>query len=167
MKQYLGSLGLSLGGGEKPSSRDYAKLLSKISIREDSRLLHTMLIRSMMQAVYQLNNIGHFGLGFPAYTHFTSPIRRYPDLLVHRAIRHLIQTRSSRHLKFKNQARINKQRIYPYTEKEIQALGVASSNSERRADAASYSVLDWLKCEYMGNRAVSYTHLTLPTILLV
>ena len=152
VKQYLGSLGLSLGGGEKPSSRDYAKLLSKISIREDSRLLHTMLIRSMMQAVYQLNNIGHFGLGFPAYTHFTSPIRRYPDLLVHRAIRHLIQTRSSRHLKFKNQARINKQRIYPYTEKEIQALGVASSNSERRADAASYSVLDWLKCEYMENR---------------
>ena len=152
VKQYLGSLGLSLGGGNKPSSRDYSNILSEISRREDSRLLHTMLIRSMMQAVYQQKNIGHFGLGFQVYTHFTSPIRRYPDLLVHRAIRHLIQTKSSRHVKYKNKARIGEQKIYPYTEKEIQALGVASSNSERRADAASYSVLDWLKCEYMENR---------------
>ena len=152
VKQYLGSLGLSLGGGEKPSPRDYSKLMSKISMREDSRLLHTMLIRSMMQAVYQLKNVGHFGLGFPAYTHFTSPIRRYPDLLVHRAIRYLIQTESSRYLKYKKKTEIRKQKIYPYTETEIQALGVSSSNSERRADAASYSVLDWLKCEYMENR---------------
>ena len=152
VKQYLGSLGLSLGGGNKPSSRDYSNILSEISRREDSRLLHTMLIRSMMQAVYQQKNIGHFGLGFQVYTHFTSPIRRYPDLLVHRAIRHLIQTKSSRHVKYKNKARIGEQKIYPYTEEEIQALGVASSNSERRADAASYSVLDWLKCEYMENR---------------
>ena len=152
VKQYLGSLGLSLGGGNKPSSRDYSNILSEISRREDSRLLHTMLIRSMMQAVYQQKNIGHFGLGFQVYTHFTSPIRRYPDLLVHRAIRHLIQTKSSRHVKYKNKARIGEQKIYPYTEKEIQALGVASSNSERRADAASYSVLDWLKCEYMENK---------------
>ena len=152
VKQYLGNLGLSLGGGEKPSPKDYSELLSKISVREDSRLLHTMLIRSMMQAVYQLKNVGHFGLGFSAYTHFTSPIRRYPDLLVHRAIRYLIQTESSRHLKYKNKIKIRKQKIYPYTETEIQALGVSSSNSERRADAASYSVLDWLKCEYMENR---------------
>ena len=106
-----------------------------------------------MQAVYQLKNIGHFGLGFPTYTHFTSPIRRYPDLLVHRAIRYLVQSKSSPHLRNKNpKNRIKKQKIYPYVEEEIQSLGLECSNSERRADSASYSVLDWLKCEYMEDK---------------
>ena len=153
VRQYLSSLGLNLGGGGKPTPADYSKLLSKTSGRADSRLLHTMLIRSMMQAVYQLKNIGHFGLGFPTYTHFTSPIRRYPDLLVHRAIRYLVQSKSSPHLRNKNpKNRIKKQKIYPYVEEEIQSLGLECSNSERRADSASYSVLDWLKCEYMETR---------------
>ena len=152
VKQYLGNLGLVLGGGENPHTRDYSKLLSKIKTRTDSRLLHTMLIRSMMQAVYQPKNVGHFGLGFPAYTHFTSPIRRYPDLLVHRAIKYLIHNKKSDHLRSKNNKRVSREKIYPYTEAEIHELGIATSNLERRADAASYSVLDWLKCEYMEDK---------------
>ena len=152
VKKYLGSLGLGLGGGEKPNTRDYSKLLSKIRARDDSRLLHTMLIRSMMQAVYQLKNVGHFGLGFPAYTHFTSPIRRYPDLLVHRAIKYLIHNKTSDHLKSKNKTKVSGKKIYPYTEAQINEFGIACSNFERRADAASYSVLDWLKCEYMEDK---------------
>ena len=103
----------------------------------------------MMLAVYQVENVGHFGLGFPAYTHFTSPIRRYPDLLVHRAIKYLIHNKTSDHLKFKNKTKVSREKIYPYTESQINEFGIACSNFERRADAASYSVLDWLKCEYM------------------
>ena len=152
VKKYLGSLGLGLGGGENPNTRDYSKLLYKIRAREDNRLLHTMLIRSMMQAVYQLKNVGHFGLGFPAYTHFTSPIRRYPDLLVHRAIKYLIHNKTGDHLKSKNKTRVPREKIYPYTEAQIHEFGIACSNFERRADAASYSVLDWLKCEYMEDK---------------
>ena len=152
VKKYLGSLGLGLGGGENPNTRDYSKLLYKIRAREDNRLLHTMLIRSMMQAVYQLKNVGHFGLGFPAYTHFTSPIRRYPDLLVHRAIKYLIHNKTGDHLKSKNKIRVPREKIYPYTEAQIHEFGIDCSNFERRADAASYSVLDWLKCEYMEDK---------------
>ena len=111
-----------------------------------------MLIRSMMQAVYQPKNVGHFGLGFPAYTHFTSPIRRYPDLLVHRAIKYLIHNKTNDHLKSKNKTKVSRKKNYPYTEAQINEFGIACSNFERRADAASYSVLDWLKCEYMEDK---------------
>lgn len=153
VREFLSGLGLYLGGGEKPASKDYAQILSAVSTRPDRRLLHTMLIRSMMQAIYQADNIGHFGLGFAAYTHFTSPIRRYPDLLVHRAIKYLIDNKSSGYLKRKGRLGIlTKKNIYPYSETEISSLGVSCSESERRADFAGYSVLDWLKCEYMQSR---------------
>ena len=153
VREFLRGLGLYLGGGEKPAPSDYAQVLVAASSRPDSRLLNTMLIRSMMQAVYQANNIGHFGLGFSAYTHFTSPIRRYPDLLVHRAVRYLIHNKSSVHLKRKNSLKVStKKALYPYTETEINSLGVACSLRERRADSAGYSVLDWYKCEYMQDR---------------
>src|SRR5207237_7589280 len=79
--------GLSLAGGEKPQAKDYAVLVQKIKPRPDAQLLQTVLLRSLRQAVYSPENVGHFGLAYPAYTHFTSPIRRYPDLLVHRAIK--------------------------------------------------------------------------------
>jgi len=112
-----------------------------------------MLIRSLMQAVYQPKNLGHFGLGFPAYTHFTSPIRRYPDLLVHRGIRHLIRNSNNPHVeKQKNAAPLAKKDIYPYQLTDLVTLGETCSMAERRADAASYSVLDWLKCEYMQDK---------------
>ena len=114
-------------------------------------MLHTMLIRSMMQAVYQLKNVGHFGLGFQ-HILISPPIRRYPDLLVHRAIKYLIHNKTSDHLKSKNKTKVSRKKIYPYTEAQINEFGIACSNFERRADAASYSVLDWLKCEYMEDK---------------
>ena len=91
LRTYLSVLGLELGGGLKPTPKDYADLAEKIRDRADARSIQTMLLRSMSQAVYQPDNVGHFGLAYDAYTHFTSPIRRYPDLLVHRAIRYLIR----------------------------------------------------------------------------
>ena len=150
IREFLSELDLYLGGGEKPSPWDYSQLLRAAASRPDRHVLQTMLIRSMMQAVYQTDNIGHFGLGFPAYTHFTSPIRRYPDLLVHRAIRYLIRNKPGAHLQKKPEARkLSKKTIYPYGGAEMDRFGVTCSAAERRADAASYSVIDWLKCEYM------------------
>ena len=150
LREFLGELGLHLGGGEKPAPTDYARVLTAIANRPDRHLLQTVLIRSMMQAVYQPDNIGHFGLGFPAYTHFTSPIRRYPDLLVHRAIRYLVRNKTGVHLQRQADARpLTRNQIYPYTRADMDALGASCSAAERRADAAGYAVVDWLKCEYM------------------
>ncbi|MBT8146779.1 MAG: RNB domain-containing ribonuclease, partial [Gammaproteobacteria bacterium] len=111
-------------------------------------------IRSMMQAVYQAENIGHFGLGYSEYTHFTSPIRRYPDLLVHRAIRFLLRSKKgNRHLRKSTAAGLlERSEIYPYNPRQIAELGDNCSVTERRADSASYDVIDWLKCEYMQSR---------------
>jgi ribonuclease R len=153
LREFLFEMGLSLGGGDEPSPADYQEVLQQIADRPDRHVLQVLLIRSMMQAVYQPENIGHFGLGFDAYTHFTSPIRRYPDLLVHRAIRYLIRNKSSQHLKrHPQQQSLAKEKIYPYAPVNLVQLGERCSDSERRADAASYSVVDWLKCEYMHDR---------------
>ena len=150
LREFLSELDLYLGGGEEPTPEDYSQLLKTVADRPDRQLLQTMLIRSMMQAVYQPDNIGHFGLGFPAYTHFTSPIRRYPDLLVHRAIRYLIRNKPGKHLQKQELAsKLDKRNIYPYSPSAMDNFGVNCSVAERRADAASYNVIDWLKCEYM------------------
>ncbi len=153
LKEFLREMGLHMGGGLEPTPRDYQAVLKKIANRPDHHLLQTMLIRSMMQAVYQPDNLGHFGLGFEAYTHFTSPIRRYPDLLVHRGIRHLI--RNSKHRCVERQAdapKLAKAKIYPYSLEDMERFGEHASTAERRADAAGYSVVDWLKCEYMQDK---------------
>ena len=153
LKEFLREMGLHMGGGLEPTPRDYQAVLKKIANRPDHHLLQTMLIRSMMQAVYQPDNLGHFGLGFEAYTHFTSPIRRYPDLLVHRGIRHLI--RNSKHRCVERQAdapKLAKAKIYPYSIEDMERFGEHASTAERRADAAGYSVVDWLKCEYMQDK---------------
>jgi len=153
LRQYLREMGVNLPGGDKPEPKDYQSAMQQIADRPDAHLLHKMLIRSMMQAVYQPENMGHFGLGYPAYTHFTSPIRRYPDLLVHRAIRYLIHNKSNKHLtRAKGVKKLSKQQIYPYNLLEMQSLGELCSMTERRADAASYDVIDWLKCEYIQDR---------------
>jgi len=150
LREYLKEMALSLGGGDKPEPADYQKLLRQVAQRSDSHLLQTMVIRSMMQAVYQSENTGHFGLGYDAYSHFTSPIRRYPDLLVHRAIRFLIRNKKNKQFaKGKSAPKISRAEIYPYRKNEMQTLGENCSLTERRADAASYEVIDWLKCEYM------------------
>ncbi len=129
---------MSLPGGKKPVATDYAKLLELIKGRPDQHLIQTVLLRSFSQAVYSSDNVGHFGLSFPAYTHFTSPIRRYPDLIVHRAIKHLLAD--------------GKADDFDYSKTELQGVGEHCSSTERKADEATRDALDWLKCEYMMDK---------------
>ncbi|MBE0439860.1 MAG: ribonuclease R [Gammaproteobacteria bacterium] len=143
LREFLGELGLMLGGGDEPQSSHYASLLHTASKRPDSHLLQTVMLRSLKQAVYSPDNQGHFGLALEAYAHFTSPIRRYPDLLVHRAIRHLTDKKS-----------VSKWR---YSHEDMVQLGEHCSMTSRRADEATRDVSDWLKCEFMQER-VGETH---------
>ncbi len=151
LRSYLGELGLSLPGGVDPRPEDYQALLERVKDRPEASLVQTVLLRSLSQAVYTPENEGHFGLGYDAYAHFTSPIRRYPDLLVHRAIRSVIQShQSSRYIK--RISSTNKQPVrpwYPYSAEQVAILGEHCSMAERRADEASWEVVGWLKCEYM------------------
>ena len=134
LREQLGLLGLQLGGGDNPTPKDYATLAEKFKGRPDAELLQVMMLRSMQQAVYEPHCDGHFGLAYEAYAHFTSPIRRYPDLTVHRAIK----------------AVLNQQTYTP--SKNWQALGVHTSFCERRADDASRDVENWLKTYYMRDK---------------
>ncbi|NOR81554.1 MAG: ribonuclease R [Methyloprofundus sp.] len=138
LKTFLGELGLHMGGGDKPTPVDYMHLTSSIKDRPDAHLIQTVLLRSMSQAVYSPEKKGHFGLALDAYTHFTSPIRRYPDLMVHRAIRHCLQGKSPESFYCG----------FP----EITTLGEHCSSNERRADEATRDVVSWLKCEYMQDK---------------
>ena len=135
LRGFLGELGLGLGGGDKPTPKDYAALLERVRERPDRHLIQTVLLRSLAQAVYSPDNVGHFGLSLEAYTHFTSPIRRYPDLLVHRAIRHILQG--------------GKAKDFAYGHKDMVNLGEHCSMTERRADEAVWDAVEWLKCEFM------------------
>jgi ribonuclease R len=143
LRDFLGELGLFLGGGDDPQPKHYASLLKTASKRPDAHLLQTVMLRSMKQAVYSPDNVGHFGLALEAYAHFTSPIRRYPDLLVHRAIRHIISQ--------------GKKAPWPYSHEQMEQLGDHCSMTSRRADEATRDVSDWLKCEFMLER-VGETH---------
>ena len=134
LRKFLGELGLSLQGGKKPRPKDYANLLSEIAHRTDAHLIQTVVLRSLSQAVYSPDNNGHFGLAYEGYTHFTSPIRRYPDLLVHRAIRNQLE---------------NNAPVQSLDQEKMVQLGEHCSRTERRADEATRDVVDWLKCEYM------------------
>ncbi|ENW1314940.1 ribonuclease R, partial [Neisseria gonorrhoeae] len=134
LREQLGLLGLQLGGGDNPSPKDYAALAEQFKGRPDAELLQVMMLRSMQQAVYEPHCEGHFGLAYEAYAHFTSPIRRYPDLTVHRAIK----------------AVLNRKTYTP--NKSWQALGVHTSFCERRADDAGRDVENWLKTYYMRDK---------------
>jgi len=151
LRNFLGELGLDLRGGAKPSPSDYRGLLSQIDERDDSSVIQTMLLRSLSQAVYQPENKGHFGLHYGAYAHFTSPIRRYADLLVHRGIRHIVRsdTNSKRVSRARGAGAIPAKHIFPYDEHAMVAQGEHCSMTERRADDATRDVQAWLKCEYL------------------
>ena len=153
LRSYLAILGLELGGGLKPTPDDYALLAQQIHGRADARSIQTMMLRSMSQAQYQADNMGHFGLNYPGYTHFTSPIRRYPDLLVHRAIRYLIRGEGSPRLRqayrVPGSPSIKERKIYGYDDAQMDDLGTNCSMTERRADEATRDVEAWLKCEYV------------------
>ncbi|MFM9834628.1 MAG: ribonuclease R [Methylophilaceae bacterium] len=133
LRTFMAEFGFGVGGGEKPHAKDYAKLMEQIKKRPDEQLLQTVLLRSMQQAVYSPDNVGHFGLAYEAYAHFTSPIRRYPDLLIHRAIKAVLNDET-------------------YKAKDWNHLGAHCSMTERRADDASRDVTNWLKCFYMQDK---------------
>lgn len=133
LRRFLNVSGLTLGGGDKPTTKDYAELAERVRERPDASMIQTMLLRSMQQAVYQPENLGHFGLSYEAYTHFTSPIRRYPDLLVHRTIKAILADKK-------------------YKPGKWEAIGEHCSMAERRADDASRDVQSWLKTYYMRDK---------------
>ncbi len=133
LRTFMGEVGFGVGGGEKPHAKDYSKLMQQIKDRPDAQLLQTVLLRSMQQAVYSPDNVGHFGLAYEAYAHFTSPIRRYPDLLIHRAIKAVVNGEK-------------------YNAKDWNNLGVHCSMTERRADDATRDVNNWLKCYFMQDK---------------
>ncbi|ASA56095.1 ribonuclease R [Vibrio gazogenes] len=143
-RDFLGELGLNLTGGLEPTPTDYAMLMKQVANRPDHELIQTMLLRSMKQAVYNPDNCGHFGLALKRYAHFTSPIRRYPDLLLHRAIKYLIAKQQGT-----NQDRWTPTGGYHYSFDDMNYYGEQCSMTERRADDATREVSDWLKCEYM------------------
>ncbi len=138
VRTFLKDFGLTLEGGDEPTAHDYAAVMEKIQGQPYEHLVQTVLLRSMNQAVYQPDNKGHFGLNYEHYTHFTSPIRRYPDLLVHRAIQHAW-------LKVGAEG-------FAYDEAKMQELGQHCSDTERRADEATRDAVTFLKCEFLSHR---------------
>ena len=140
-RSFLSEVGLSLGGGDEPQPKDFTKLLRQVAERPDHELIQTLLLRSLKQAIYTPDNEGHFGLALDEYAHFTSPIRRYPDLLLHREIKYQLK-RSKRDVAGLDSA-------FHYPEHHMQELGAHCSSTERRADEATRQVDEWLKCEFM------------------
>ncbi|WP_062605618.1 ribonuclease R [Caballeronia calidae] len=167
LRAFLRGVGLTLTGGDKPHASDYAALIAQIRDRPDAQMLQSMVLRSMQQAVYSPDNIGHFGLAYEAYAHFTSPIRRYPDLLTHRAIYAILQgkkylpdighdvslstglTKAAREMQKADDTARGRARNSVAIWEE---LGLHCSSNERRADEASRDVEAWLKCYFMRDK---------------
>ena len=154
LRTFLKELGIDFEGKRKPKPADYQSVMEQIKGRPDADLIQTVLLRSMNQAVYSPENIGHFGLAYTAYAHFTSPIRRYPDLLVHRAIRFLIRSEqeSTNVQRMSDAPVLLRERWFPYDDTQMLSLGEQCSMTERRADEATWDVVGWLKCEYMSDK---------------
>ena len=138
LRQFLSEWGLTLGGGKKPHPKDFLKTMEMIGDRNERHIIETVMLRSLKQAQYVEDNEGHFGLAYPAYTHFTSPIRRYPDLIIHRAIGHLVDKKDPKD--------------FAYSKEEVTRIARHCSMTERRADDATREVISWLKCEYMQDK---------------
>ena len=136
LRVFLDEFGLRLGGGEAPQPRHFAAVIEEAATRPDVQLVQTVLLRSLSQAAYAPGNVGHFGLAHRAYVHFTSPIRRYPDVVAHRAIRHVL--RRGRPGEFR-----------PAPGSSLAAVGDHCSMTERRADDATRDAIAWLKCDFM------------------
>ena len=166
LRNYLKAMGIPQTIGDNPRPSEFRHIAEMTKDRPEAQQIHMMLLRSMSQAIYTPNNEGHFGLAFEAYTHFTSPIRRYPDLLVHRVIKAILQeqryqlpnlpTPGEAHAKLSKRLA---SRVKPPSDKPVkkpsvdtlawQAAGLHCSANERRADEASRDVEAWLKCKYM------------------
>ena len=137
LRQFLSEFNIELKGQDKPRPKDYSQVLNQAKTKPEYELIKTVLLRSQNQAIYTPENLGHFGLAQEIYAHFTSPIRRYPDVLAHRAIKHVLN---------------HKGKKYHYQEEEMVKLGKLCSLAERRADDATRDVVDWLKCEFMQHK---------------
>ncbi len=147
LRSVFSELGLTLPGGMKPEPKDFAMMVHEVADRPDHELLQTMLLRSMKQAIYDPENRGHFGLALKAYAHFTSPIRRYPDLTLHRAIKYLLakeEGQGSQHW--------TPTGGWHSDMAHMLQLGEHCSLTERRADEATRDVADWLKCDFMQDQ---------------
>ncbi|MFV8781415.1 ribonuclease R [Microbulbifer sp. SA54] len=181
LRAFLNERGLKLAGGNKPSPAHYDRLLSSIGQRADAQTIRTMMLRSLSQAEYSPENRGHFGLAYSAYAHFTSPIRRYPDLLVHRAIRSVIRQEKQRNplrraltfvlgagdtpvQRFEHAKPIAASKSYPYDKAAMKTLAEHCSTASRRADKASWDVEAWLKCEYMQDFIGDTFHGTVSSV---
>ncbi|MGD8743508.1 MAG: ribonuclease R [Granulosicoccaceae bacterium] len=138
LRDFLREVGLTLGGGDEPEPKHFAKLLESLQDRPDKHMIQMVMLRTLKQAVYAPDNIGHFGLALDKYAHFTSPIRRYPDLLVHRALKHAVTGRD--------------RGDFEYGHGDMTRLGEQCSMTERRADDATRAAIAWLKCEYMMDK---------------
>ncbi len=138
LREFLSEVGVKLAGGARPEARHFAALIKRTADRPESDLIQTVLLRSLAQAAYSARNIGHFGLALDSYAHFTSPIRRYPDLLLHRAIKHVLQAKP--------------REAFHYDADTMVSLGAHTSMAERRADEATRDAANWLKCEFMLDR---------------
>ncbi|WP_409337995.1 ribonuclease R [Curvibacter microcysteis] len=165
LANYLKAMGVGLSISDEPSPGEFQAIAEATKERPDSQQIHTMLLRSMQQAIYTPINSGHFGLAFEAYTHFTSPIRRYPDLLVHRVIKAILgqsryqlpalptpgeaHTKLARRLASRVKEPTEKPRKASAETQAWEAAGLHCSANERRADEASRDVEAWLKCKYM------------------
>ena len=135
LRLFLVSLGLKVAHPEHVQPRDFTKIIRQTADRPDATAIMMTMLRSLTHAEYTPANIGHFGLALESYAHFTSPIRRYPDLLVHRAIRHVLQG--------------GKPGRYSYSARDMDRLGFITSAAEKRAEEATREVEAWLKCQYM------------------
>ena len=135
LKRFLKEMGLTMSKPHAPTPADYANLLRAVKDRPDAHMIQTILLRSMSQAIYNPDNKGHFGLAYEAYTHFTSPIRRYPDLIVHRAIKQILS-----------------RKVLQWDENTLVKIAEHCSMTERRADDATNEAKDWLKCEFMMDK---------------
>jgi ribonuclease R len=138
LQKVMNAMQIGANFSEQPTPREFRQLVERLAARPDGALLEGLVIRALAQAVYQQTNIGHFGLALDEYAHFTSPIRRYPDLLVHRALKGAVVPQSASG--------------YRYSAAELQTLGTESSQRERRADEAARDVMSYLKCLYMQPR---------------
>ncbi|MDP9083245.1 MAG: ribonuclease R, partial [Pseudomonadota bacterium] len=151
LQKVLNALQVGTAFSEKPTPREFRQLVERLTARPDGLLLESLVIRSLAQAVYQQTNIGHFGLALEEYAHFTSPIRRYPDLLVHRAIKAAVLPQSPSG--------------HRYSTTELQTLGAETSQRERRADDASRDVMGYLKCLYLQPRVGEIFEATITSAL--
>ncbi|WP_044409820.1 ribonuclease R [Thiomicrospira microaerophila] len=138
LKGFLADFGLQLGGGDDPTAHDFDQVMQQVKGQSYQHLVNTVMLRSMNQAVYQPENKGHFGLSFEHYAHFTSPIRRYPDLLIHRAIRHAWLKQGAEG--------------FHYDTPAMEGFGRHCSDTERRADEATRDAVTFLKCEFLSHR---------------